>query len=392
MNTIYRTYKVKHEDTLESIAEENGLDIEELKEYHNKKANSYDQIDTRLPDFLLEIILPPKGYGVKNGKEVWLNENEADPKLLSVSFGGRLHYEVKDEKVYYGILKTIQSGSNEATIISYKVSIHFHPVDQENNRYVTIDRFSKTFINDQEPDLIADELALSCTAVLYPIILKVDANRLITDIYNYEEILTRWREQKTKKIEYYKGEIAEKYFQLFEASLLTKDYLLKSLKNDWLFATYFNAIYKSYNTKSGIKNAVEFPIVPNTKPVQYEVDQKAIEFIQNKRIKIEMKGKCFDKRSKADFRNKANFPSFTKRNESTKGQYRALYFLEPYTHSIQSAYVNCNLDLDIPKSVSISVSMLDNQPNINSNKKSDFIEEENQNDDKKKSFWKSLFS
>jgi len=257
----------------------------------------------------------------------------------------------------YGVLKTIQSDDKETTI-KYKISIHFHPKDEENNTYVTIDIESETFINDIQPDLIAEELALACSSTLYPLVLKVDAHRLVQSICNHEEILKRWEHKKNNELTYYQGETVEAYLNLFEASLKSKRHLLGCIKNDWLFAAYFQDIYTIYGINDSKMRQTNFPIVPSAAGVQYDVKQKASQFVKDNRIKIEVKGLCSDLRTKADFKNKARFSSAITNQPTVNGKYRALYFLESETHTIQTAYVQCSLTVDAPKEITVSISKI----------------------------------
>ncbi|WP_103863885.1 LysM domain-containing protein [Aquimarina sp. I32.4] len=395
MKTIYRTYKIKNRDTLASIAKDNDVDVNELIQYHNKRSEIYEHIQDRLPSFLQEIVLPPKGYSLINGKEVWLNKEVPEPDTLKKSFYGGLRLEFPENDLNYGVLKTIKSGKKENTI-KYKLSLRFYPENEAlDHNFISIDLVSKIFINDEEPNLIADELAVACTEVLYPLVVKTDNNLNLLDIVNHQDIVKRWKKQKRKKLSYYQGSVAEKYFHLFEQTLFTKDLFFEHLQNDWFFKAYFNKIYTGYNDKLEVDNKIEFPILPNTKNIQYTVSKKGSIFIKDNRIKIEIDGKCTDPRNKIELEKKAYFPTSIDRNHTpVKGKYRALYFLNSKDHRIQSIYLSCDLDMSKTKSGTITISELDNDSQIQHKRhpKSIKFQEENNTDKKKKTFWKSLFS
>ncbi len=393
MQNIHRKYKVKPKDTIEIIAVKNELDIKELIAYHNKRADSYDQIRDKIPPFLQELILPPKGYGLVNGKEVWLNKEE-EPETLVVPYIGKLNSEPFKKDLNYGIYKTIKSGTKENTI-KYEISVRYYPKNEENNRYVSVDLISKIFINNEEPSLTADELAIACTEILYPLIFRINRNGLLLEIQNHDELLKRWKKHKQTKLKYYQGETANNYIEKFEETLVEKDLLLYYLQNDWFFNIYFNKIYTIYQgaNKPILDEVIDFPILPNTKSVAYTIRRKANRVIKNNRIKIELKGKCTDSRNRSELENGSYFPATIQKNKKpVKGNYRSIYFLKPNNHKIQHAYLECNLELNKPKKITISISELNSTINKEDIRHPEYIVEKEEYEEGKKTFWKSIFS
>ncbi|WP_289044017.1 hypothetical protein [uncultured Olleya sp.] len=383
-----RTYKIKEKDTINKVAEQHGLDTQELIEYHNQRAESHEQIKNRIPTFLQEIILPPKGYIIKNGKEVWATPNEPEPNILKEPYLGRLSRKFEETDLFYGVLKTIKNGDIENTI-KYEKRVKFYPKNEINERYVLIDIVSKVFINDKEPDLVADELALKCTEVLYPLILQTDYNNKLLNIKNHDEILKRWKKHKSKVLNYYSGETAKKYVSLFEETLTNKDVCFHYLKNDWFFQLYFNKVFTTYIKETQQKpEIINFPIVPNTKAVAFETKRKANTFLKTNKIRIDIKGECLDKRNKNELESKIHFPASTyKRKQTVKGMLRILYFLEPATNITESAFLECELELTKKKYVSISISKTSGDTYLK--KKEELGKQQSKT---KKPFWKSIFS
>ncbi|MGO3183391.1 MAG: LysM peptidoglycan-binding domain-containing protein [Aequorivita sp.] len=390
MPNIYRTYKVKPQDTLSSIAQAYNLDLEELKAYHNKRAPIQDEVLLRLPQYLKEIILPPEGFILKDGKEIWANKDEAEPEVLKEEFHGKLQFTAPLNDIAYGVLKTIKNGKKESTI-KYKLSLRFYPKDADNDRFVSVDKISKTFINDEEPSLMADEMALACTDVLYPILFEIDSNGRLLNIHNHSEILKRWKNKRSNELQYFQGEVAENYFDLFEKSLEEKEYLFHKLQSDWFFIGYFNDIYSVYDNQTNIEKEIGFPILPHTKGVAYVIDQRAENFSVNNRIKIFLKGKCSDLRSKTELESKIYFPSIEAEEKNTvDGDFKGSYFLDPKDNSIQFAYIFCNLELSEQKSMAITISKINvtDEDEVARHPKTIMEREETE----KKTFWKSIFS
>ncbi len=389
MPTIYRTYQLKPQDTLASIAQEYNLDLEELKAYHNQRVPIQDEIRLRLPEYLKEIILPPEGFILKDGKETWANRNEAELEILKEEFHGKLRFTPSINDLTYGILKTINNGKKKSTI-TYKISLRFYPRDADGDLFVSVDKISKIFINDEEPALMADEMAIACTDVLYPILFEIDANGRLLNIHNHKEILKRWEKKRENELQYFQGEVAEKYFNLFEESLQEKEYLLHKLQSgDWFFKTYFNEIYSVYDNRTNIGKEIGFPILPNTKDVAYTIDQWAEKFSVNNRIKIFLNGKCSDLRNVIELESKIFFPSMDSEETNTvDGDFKGSYFLDPKDNSIQFAYIYCDLELSEPKSMAISISKTNVTDDEVARHPKTIMEREEK---EKKSIWKSIF-
>ncbi len=394
MKTIYRTHQIKNKETLSTIANTYNLEIEELVSYHNERAEIYEQIEKRIPYHLSTIILPPEGYGLQNGKEVWLNKDIPEPNTLKNSFYGKLNFENPEKDITYAILKTIVSGNKENTI-KYKLNIRFYP-DNEllAYNYISIDLVSKVFINDQEPNLVADELATACMEALYPLVIKVDKNLTLLDIVNHDSILKRWKKHKEKKLSYYSGPIAEQYFQLFEQTILDQSLFFEYLQKDWFYKAFFNNIYCTYNDQFELENSIDYPILPNTKNIQYTVDKKATILSKDNRIKIEIDGLCTDLRNKVELEQGAHFPNTLDRKHTpVKGTYRGIYYLNTTQHTIQSMFLSCSLEMNQKKSGTITISEVEDDSDIQTKRHPKHIEDQVDDDTKKKkSIWKSLFS
>src|SRR6478752_1823072 len=109
---------------------------------------------------------------------------------------------------------------------------------ETNNNIYQVDR-TPVFINDQEPDTLAEELAAKIGAVIYPLQLETNTQGLAIKIQNHGEIMGRWNTLKADLLEYYEGEVFLKYIQLSEQSLLAEEILLEKLGQDWFLYTYF---------------------------------------------------------------------------------------------------------------------------------------------------------
>jgi len=384
----FRTYKIKKSDTIESIAQELNLDVGELKNYHNNKSRIDNRILLGIPGHVTKLIVPPKGFILKDGKEVWATGDKDEPIPFNLSYSGKLFNTNCKGDLGYGVFKTIQSGTKTNTI-AYNISLRFYPKNEKDKQYVSLDIISKTYINNKEPDIMIDELALACTKALYPVVFQIDINGLLLGIQNHDDIILRWKKQKEKNLKYYKGAVAKKYCDLFGQTLKDKDTLFHCLQNDWFLHLYFNDLYTTYNNDRELKRTLEFPILPNTGPVQFNIVQEVDPYLSNGHVKLELKGECSDPRSKEDLGAGQFFPSMAnKKPKLAEGEYRARYYLHPTTKKIQSAFLQCSLKLDKEKSIFISISEIKDEIKGHKRHPDRIVELK----EKKESFLKQLFS
>jgi hypothetical protein len=232
------------------------------------------------------------------------------------------------------------------------------------------------YINYEEPNLLADELAALTSAVLYPMEIYLDSSGEYTKIHNFSEIRKRWEAAKPGITKIYKGEYADQYIANFEFFLSDPDLLDKHIKKDWFLKAYFAGLYRTYPPE-GTSEAIQasFPVLPFVHPVEYTLQYSisALEEGNEKLFQINREGKVTDQRTVGDFINESDFPLSLleeEPGEKAEGHYRALYFLEPAYHTIQSLYLECTLELEKTKKVYIAASRTD-QP-----KKSKIIREE----------------
>jgi hypothetical protein len=71
-------------------------------------------------------------------------------------------------------------------------------------------------------------------------------------------------------------------------------------------------------------------------------------------------GELSDPRAKADFENESRLPFYGLDNTVPKatGSYRSKYLLNPKNNTIDTLFLECDIALDIPKKVTIVISLL----------------------------------
>ncbi len=386
MSYQYRVHIIQENETLDSIAKKYNLDKEELKNYHNKHANLKQRILITGDFNSNEIIIPPKGFTIKEGELVWLGKGREQ----KVHLGNKNKLFNKSYVGYksYGILKRIITPEGEQNI-KYEIEFKYYPITKKGNQYISVDKISKTYINDKEPEFIIDELAIKCTDILYPLILHVDENNRFKTIQNHEELLKRWEIEKPKLLHYYTGEVAQNYIIEYENVLMDLKLLNHYIQKDWLYAAYFTDIYLCYQNNFQIVDHCEFPVIPTIENVSFEVTKSLHRYHINDTIKIESKGKSIDFRNIYDIEH-GTYTNLSDQKAEVIGSYWSNHLLNTTDHKIQGYYLEIELKLTIPKRISISISEIENKQLEEEKRHLDIITDPKLSEEK--SIWKSIFT
>ncbi|PQL92354.1 LysM peptidoglycan-binding domain-containing protein [Apibacter adventoris] len=346
-----KKYHIQKGDTLESIAHSFGISVFELRDFHNTHCELSQLLGDKLTSHIKEILYQTKEDGIQ--------------KDFS---------ELKEKESFELVLNP------DASVESYGVQISFFENEVENSlkynlklrwlqrNLVKIQR-EKLYINNEESNLMADELAHAISSVLYPLELKVNSAGEITDINNYPEIVQRWKESLPKLQKYYKGEQTEKYIRKNEHVLSNPDLLFRSLTNDWFLHAFFNGLYHKYDLKKEMKIPRTFPMIPFLNPVEYIVTPRisTLEEDGEKLIQITLEGKTSDPRSRFDFENESYFPTRDPEDSEippARGTYKAKYFLTPDYYTLDGFYLECTLELEKTKKVYVTSSRIKKQSQL----------------------------
>lgn len=270
-----------------------------------------------------------------------------------IDFGYNRSLRIKPffEKLHYGVMLAMFRNS-DLNVLKYEVTVSY--LEAKDNYHVyEIERLLPVFVNEEEADLVADQLAIQVASALYPLQLKVSEQKGILGIYNFSDIKERWVKVKQKILDYNEGEIVKKYLRINESILSDEKSLRLSLRNDWFLHSYFNHIYIQY---LNLKNQISVPFIWGANGVRFEIDQSISPNIDHRGYIIsKMKGKCIDKRSKIDLTNALSY-CFYPSDENVTGDYEAYYMLNGKDHSIDSFTIDTHLSLgDDEKTVSMVV-------------------------------------
>lgn len=370
----YRTYKIRKGDTLQSVARELNIDVQELRRYHNMRCNISDLIEADFKSHLELLILAPEK------SEVTAVSEKKTPK--KVTFGSQAFtipfYPVNINN-NYNVKYTFEKGE-KVKHLEFDVSVKWLQADKNGICFFEIDRLTKLKINGKEAETKVDELAEDAASVLYPMKVVVDQSGKWIDIFNYKTIKDRWENKKVEIIDYFDGKKVLKYIDAIEYTLKDEESLLESLSEDWFLKVFFNGIHTCYGSDLMIEKDTSFPLIPRIAKVNAEAQQTIEEYLSEANlIVIKQKGEFTDERLKEKFLIE----------EESIGEYCAEYFLNPNHYSIEKIVLECSLDLDTTKKATIEINNLNQKKEVViATRKSIFVAEEK----KKDNFFKGLFN
>jgi phage anti-repressor protein len=355
LKSVHKTYTIKSGDTLISVAKKLDIDPQTIRNYHNIHCELDELIERDLPYSLKTLLLSPYDEAKSIEKDL----------RHKVRFGvnKKFLFKPSTKKINYGVMYTMTTG-DEVNTLKYEVSVKC--VDKEPQEYhlLEIDRISKVYINDEEANAIADEIAEKVSSILYPLVVVVNKEGVWQDIYNYWDIAERWKKKKQDILEEYEGEQTQQYIATCDHSLENRANLKYTLNDDLFLNAFFSGIYVNYTEQLVFENTIEFPLLDETTKVEYAVEQKIEKYIDEyNHIIIEQNGLISDQRTKIDFENKNDFPLYGalyENLEKVTGNFRSIYFLKANNYNtIETAYIDCDIELDVPQKLSIVINEIE---------------------------------
>ena len=326
-------------------------------------------------------------------------DNESNKRVIfSDKFSLLLALEPTDFNKNYGYLLTIKNADQEDTI-KYGVDIAYIKTIPEKARLFSINKSSKTYLNDTEPDLLVDKLANEAGAVLYPLIIEVDFYGAFLTVHNYKEILERWKTKRTEIKNYYTGDEAEKYCELMDQTITSENLLNWAIQKDFLIATYFTSIYKSYTPSLKTEEEAAYPLAGSSLPVTFSITQQVQEYLNDlDAIELRHAGVAVDERSINDIEQEQNFAlskSIDPKSKPVDGKYTARYMLHAQTKAIRSIDAEWILNNEQIIRVSLHETVMDTgglvPVNNNSPTSIIILDKEHERPKMFGNIWKSLF-
>jgi hypothetical protein len=337
----HRTYKIRIGDTLESVAQKLGIDARELRRYHNIYCPIPDLIEADFKSHLELLILAPEKSDSEEKKGI---ENTTVKVVLKNDY--TLPFLLRGLNKKYKVHYTSEVGEQVDTITT-EVNVKWLAVDKNKFQLFEINKASNIYINAEKPNSVMDELGAKTAEIIYPLKIVVDGSGKWVDIYNYDEIITRWEDTKREILDYYEGEVTDAYIEHTEYALESSATLLESLSSDYFLRAFFSGIYVGYTANYSFENKVYFPLEKNEESL-FKVEQKVNPYLdESGLIKVEQKGAYVDVGFDVSF-------GF----EPWEGNFNATYFLDSDTYCIEKMNLECSIDYHEPMKIAITIDSL----------------------------------
>ncbi|MFC0778035.1 peptidoglycan-binding protein LysM [Flavobacterium sp. HJSW_4] len=341
----FRTYKIQKGDTLISVAQDLGVEADELRWYHNMYCEIPDLIEADFKSYSKFLILAPEKY-IEERKE----KEEKKAQKVSLASNHILPFVAdrinKDYKVQYATVF-----GDQVDTLEMEASVKWLATDKNSFHLFEINR-DAIKVNNEVPDTMMDELAAKTAEVLYPLKIVVDDTGKWIAVYNFDEIENRWKDTKEAILDYYEGEVVENYIEHTDYALESSDSLFKLLASDYFLRTFFNGIHVGYTANFSFKNEVFFPLEKDEES-KFEVEQKINPLLdESNLIKVEQIGHFVDDGTEASF----GFDPW-------EGNYKASYFLDEDTYCIEKVNLECNIEYDEAIKVIIQIESIKKEEN-----------------------------
>jgi len=291
MKLFLNNHIVKRGETLEEIASLYKIDdIELLRFYHHQNV--------------------PKngnhiGHTVFEGQEIFIPDREDIEEIVSRR---KKHFEDKQHQINSLILNsTLLPDFNKirqsydvkiideyedmsANETEYEVSIQY--LGQDEQRYIfRLDRKS-ILVNGEIPDLKVYQLAMKCSAALFPLEFCISPQGKIVDIHHYRKMVNNWKTIKHKLLQKYEDQYSIRYIDIADFTIENKESLIRHLRRDLFLQFYFSPYFKKY--QQGKSESIGYFI-------NHEVEYKTqFEINIEENIQITQSSECVDARNQEE--------------------------------------------------------------------------------------------
>lgn len=213
-------YEIQKGDTLESIAGNLGISVDQLRRYHN----TYCELSQLLGNDLKghqNILIPSKKEIEKLAEEnINITRNQALPYFISP------HFYCNS----YQVSQFIQKDKIEINL-SYFVDIQCKEV--RGGLIVSISR-RDFYKNGVKVDDKISRISQECMASIPPIEVLISKRGQIQGIYNYQAQIKAFSNQKEVLKDRFIGEINHQYIDFFEQQIQQENIIMREWKRDFL--------------------------------------------------------------------------------------------------------------------------------------------------------------
>ncbi|MBP1165167.1 hypothetical protein JOE44_002051 [Chryseobacterium sp. PvR013] len=255
MEIDFLQYQVRNGDTLTSIASRLGMTSEELKLFHNSHCQKMDTVwFENLND--VKKIYVPTDFKTEAQKEKKRKENL--PAQLSDSFFAKT----------YTVQETFESPFESPVNIHYTVHLDLHK-NKNTDQYI-LSYLQKDFTSKgNTPDDKVSSLSIACMQSIMPLEFIMNKQGTITGFADHKKMVETFPGKRKELEEFYVGEVAQNYMNVFERGIQDELFLLQQFKSKLLFQTLFP---KTDWFQKKTKWKEPFYLLQNSFPIQCEIN------------------------------------------------------------------------------------------------------------------------
>lgn len=216
-------YEIQKGDTLESIAGNLGISVDQLRRYHN----TYCELSQLLGNDLKghqNILIPSKKEIEKLTKEnIIITQSQILPYFISPYFYCKS----------YQVSENILRGNENIVDVQYFIDIkNTSSVDKTLMLSISKRDFTK---NGKKIDDKVFTLSTECFKSISPFNLVLSSKGEIQDVYQYDKLIRVFKDEKERLKDLFVGEINHWYIDIFEKTLQNKAIFINRLKSDFLY-------------------------------------------------------------------------------------------------------------------------------------------------------------
>lgn len=221
-------YKIVEGDTLESVAKNYNIGIEEMLHYHNRNSDLTKQIyGDFIPFHITEIIVDPT---LKNVEELKFDElTKNNPRKIEYNYPPNSCYKIAIFTSLYYLGKPVTENQIDST---WRINYD----SEQNSVVVEVTDKNRIKVDGQIVPLldILDKINKATDSLN----LQLNTDKTIKNVINDKEILDQWEKIKFDDLKFY--ELEDEYFKLIiEAYNLEFNSLSKSLQKNILYQIFF---------------------------------------------------------------------------------------------------------------------------------------------------------
>ncbi|MNQ92493.1 hypothetical protein D3C85_1079240 [compost metagenome] len=154
--------------------------------------------------------------------------------------------------------------------VSFEVQVENIGMLSDGSYHFRVNRDKHIFIDDYEPDLVIDEIAVKCSEFIYPLDIQVSAEGVWTGRTIHAELIKRWPDFKQKMLDEYNGGYIVHYLNKMEENVLDHKKFSKALEKDLFLTLFFKSTAAIFRQKEPVTTSL-FPLVPTESAFYYEI-------------------------------------------------------------------------------------------------------------------------